>query len=41
MPLFHHKVLNKHLKNQINMPMHHYEILSQWSKNLEQGIYDI
>lgn len=40
MPLFHSRVINKHIKNFENIPQHHIETLGKWADNLSRGIYD-
>jgi hypothetical protein len=40
MPLFHPRVLNRHLKHSEPMPPEHEAILNAWSRNLAAGNYD-
>lgn len=40
MPLFHKRVLDKHLKHIQDIDPRHAETLGKWAENLERGIYD-
>lgn len=40
MPLFHQRVLDKHLKHVPAIDPRHAETLGKWAENLERGIYD-
>jgi hypothetical protein len=40
MPLFHQRVLEKHLKHIPAIALRHAETLGKWAENLERGIYD-
>lgn len=40
MPLFHQRVLEKHLKHIPAIDSRHVETLGKWAENLERGIYD-